>query len=673
MKGIIVIIACMTCCVRVHAQTDTGRNWFADSARVVQLSGVVVSSQLKNQHQQLASFFQKYGTGNLEDILSRLPEVTMIRRGSYGMEPGLRGLSGARVNVMVDGMRIHGACTDKMDPATIYIEPANLESIAMQTAGSGSLLGVSTGGAFNFQLQEPDFATGNIWKGSVHAGYHSASEGFTNSAVLHYQSQRFAMRATGTYRKHNTYKNGDGKTIPFSQYEKVNYSVSLKYKWQNGITMLADFIGDDGFNMGYPALPMDVGYAGARIAALTISAPARGRFQQTRLKVYGNSIKHNMDDTQRPDVPMHMDMPGYAKTVGFFAESTLRSGENDRISFRADGSSTHLKASMTMYPSGEAPMYMLTWPDNRRNQWGLSAQWKHYFSKKVLLDVKGRGEYVHSSLTGEESKRHVAIFNNNAADIKTITGNASIALNYKPTSSWQVFVTTGYGTRVGSASELYGFYLFGANDGYDYIGTIDLLPEKAINFELGGQYQRKNLRTKLTVFASQITDYITGLTDTTLSVMTPGAKGVKRYKNYDKATLLGGEASLMLQVMKKFHFVSTMKYTRGVFMNNVPLGSIAPYRQVTAINYHWKKIRIGAESEFSAAQHRYNVYEGEDATPGFHLMHLRLAYGLEWEKTILNLQTGIENVFNKNYHEHNDWGNIPRPGRNLYFQLGLSF
>ncbi len=72
-------------------------------------------------------------------------------------------------------------------------------------------------------------------------------------------------------------------------------------------------------------------------------------------------------------------------------------------------------------------------------------------------------------------------------------------------------------------------------------------------------------------------------------------------------------------------------------------------------------------------QNRYNEKAGEDATPGFNLLHLRLGYYFMLMKRKTELQTGIENILDKYYHEHLDWGNIARPGRNIYLLLKLIF
>ena len=97
----------------------------ADSTRSILLSEVLVSTKTRSDPQRMLQFYRSNQSSGLEDILSRLPEMSLIRRGTYGMEPAIRSLSGGQINVLIDGMRIHGACTDKMDPATIYISTWN--------------------------------------------------------------------------------------------------------------------------------------------------------------------------------------------------------------------------------------------------------------------------------------------------------------------------------------------------------------------------------------------------------------------------------------------------------------------------------------------------------------------------------------------------------------------
>jgi len=127
-----------------------------DSMRVAVLETALVTAKQKTQQERLYHFFNANKAATTEDILSRLPELSLVRRGSYGMDPVIRAFSASQINVLVDGMRIHSACTDRMDPATIYIEPVNLQSLQVNTGGASLLQGSSVGGSLNLKLAEAE-------------------------------------------------------------------------------------------------------------------------------------------------------------------------------------------------------------------------------------------------------------------------------------------------------------------------------------------------------------------------------------------------------------------------------------------------------------------------------------------------------------------------------------
>jgi iron complex outermembrane receptor protein len=79
-------------------------------------------------------------------------------------------------------------------------------------------------------------------------------------------------------------------------------------------TLKTDILLDDGWNIGYPSLPMDVGYAEARIFSISLlKNNPNSKWKNTEYKIYANRIYHAMDDTHRENVAMHMDMPAIAK------------------------------------------------------------------------------------------------------------------------------------------------------------------------------------------------------------------------------------------------------------------------------------------------------------------------------------------------------------------------
>ena len=645
-----------------------------DTARLVELKEVTISTSGLNPQQRLVRYFRANRAATLEDILARLPETGLVRRGPFGTEPLIRSFSGGQINVLVDGMRIHGACTDKMDPATIYIEPVNLDQLQVQTGGQGFQYGSAIGGTVNAKLAEPEFDTKRKTSGTVSSGWQSAARSVYESARLNYTDGPWAVRVSGVYRHSQDYRSGGGARIAFSQYEKANLALSVKYRLGGRSWLKADWLYDRGWNIGYPSLPMDVGQATAQIGSLTWQTERNGkRFNKLLVKVYTNGVKHAMDDTHRPYTGMHMDMPGRSATNGLYGEAEIRLPKKQRLFLRSDLSTTRLKAEMTMMQAGQPDMYMLTWPDNRKLQGGISASWLLPLDSNWKLQATTRGDYIRNSLLTTQAKDQVAIFGYPDAGRKDLLLNAAIQVTRVLSKFTRVNLGLSFSERAPTASELYGFYLFNASDGFDYIGNPRLKNEKALQAEIGWQYMKNQCRLQFTGFISRINDHIGPRLEQGFLPMTIGARGTRTYVNNAHALLAGGEASTSWKPCRTLEMVSTLRYTYGRDRQALPLPGIAPLKETNSLRWQLNKWFVQGETEWAAAQHRYSTVAGEDRSAGFFLCHTRTGFQTSFAGLGLDCQFGIENVFDKKYHEHLDWGNIPRPGRNGYVMVGVRF
>src|SRR5690554_3711073 len=270
-----------------------------------------------------------------ENLLNTLPQVTMIKRGNYALEPTIRGLNAGQINMTIDGMQMFGACTDKMDVISSYIEPTNLERIELSTAPDGNQTGSSIGGGVNFRLMRAQLNASQKFSGSVGLGYQTNANYIQTLGKFQYSTKRWAILVNGIYRNADNYHASGRKEILFSQFEKWNAGVSVVGKINDKNIIALDYIHDEGYNIGYPALTMDVGYAKAYIAGLTHTYTNYEKvLRSVETKVFFNYIDHTMDDTKRPAemVPMHMDMPGTSRTFGANSRAIFRLKGNHSLS-----------------------------------------------------------------------------------------------------------------------------------------------------------------------------------------------------------------------------------------------------------------------------------------------------------------------------------------------------
>ena len=607
-------------------------------------------------------------------LLEKNSRISLIKRGNFAFEPVLNGMASDRLNLTIDGMKIFGACTDKMDPVTSYVEPNNMKSVAVQHGAAGSMYGSGIGGSVNMETNGASINPAKKFSGEAGMGFQSASMGANALFMLNYSSKRWALMTNGVYRKFQNYRAGGGEIINYTQFEKWNGSVSGKYMPTDNDVLRFDVIIDEGYNIGYAALPMDVLYAKARIFGLTYQhLPCHGVVEKYEVKFYGNTVSHSMDDTKRTNVPIHMDMPGSTKTFGGYFNTQLKKNKH-KTTLRLDGYHSNARAEMTMYPVNEAEMFMLTWPDVDKLNIGFFVQDVIEISDKNRLSLNARLEYVNTQVMDEFGVQQASVFNQDVSKpnqrlLKVISASYMRTIS-KTVSAW---LTAGYTERAPSLTEQYGFYIFNAYDGYDYIGNVNIKNEKAAQADAGIQWKQEKAEVRCTGFYYRLFDYILGAQDNTMDAMTINANGVKFSKNIPEAFMTGGNLELSYSPVKMIKLSSVSSYTHGEIVGGNPLPLIAPFKNISSIKWLHQRGFVMFECESAAAQNRINPEFGERATVDYSIINLRASYFFPIGGKKFTLNAGIENLLDKRYRTHLTWGGIPQQGINGYLNISFSF
>jgi iron complex outermembrane recepter protein len=329
---------------------------------------------------------------------------------------------------------------------------------------------------------------------------------------------------------------------------------------------------------------------------------------------------------------------------------------------------------MTMYQEGQSPLYMLTWPDNHQLQSGVAAQYVLQAGEKTQLQLNSRVNVSDFAVTTREGRDQLSVFGYTGTQRQFIIPSVSLQASHMVYKKLKATLSGGFNGRTPTASELYGFYLFSQFDGFDYIGNPNLKPEQSIQSEFTLSWQEPRVRVQATAYTSRVQNYMVGTFDPSLSAMTSGARGVKVYENTSYALLAGAEASAVYNITGYTQLVSTLKYSYGRNADGEPLPMMPPLRNVTSLRkYFGDNLWVQGETEIAAAQNRNSERFREQPTDGFMLWHLRAGYQQETEKKVWQLNAGIENIFDVHYREHLDWGQIARPGRNMFLQVSMGF
>lgn len=612
---------------------------------------------------------------NTDQLLHQLNGLSMVKRGNYAWEPGIRGLNNGRILTTIDGMAIFGACTDRMDPISSYIEPSNLRSVSISYGAGDNASGNAIGGGLDFKISQPSFSTERRSSGMASVGYDFNGNGTKLMSVFNYSTSKLGINLNGIYRAAENYQAGGGKTIRFSQYEKWNGGIGIRYKMNPHHTLSLNYIRDEGYNIGYPALTMDVLFAKANIMSLTHQFHiGEGFIQRLENKVYYNSIDHAMDDTKRPpeEVHMHMDMPGTSHTKGLLSTATGSRGKH-RFKFKGHAYQNKLHAEMTMYPDQGAPMYMLTLPDGGRDYYELSAQDEWQMSPKLDIQSSLSAGVVQSFLFTTEGKEAIGGTLGDASRRSDALFSVAATPVYHFNNRTSGFISGGYVMRAPTLQELYGFYLFNRPDNYDYLGNPLLKKERSLNLSAGIRFRSDHLRASLKAFAYLMDDYIAGEVAAGYQEMTHGAFGVKQYHNIGKAQLYGGEAEVEWKAAENIRVTNSNSFSYGQDEQNNALPMIPPFRSIGKLSIRWKGFDFRPEMVLNAAQGHVSSRYGESASPASTLTNFFVNRMFTTGKQKINVHAGIENIFDVSYYEHNDMMKVLRPGRNISLQASWYF
>ena len=662
MKKNFIIISCLVFSCFMQAQEDQ------DSLKTRGIQEVIV---IKTQN---ISIKENKPLGSIDDYLQKSAQVDMIRRGAYAWEPTVNNMSTERTLVTIDGMRIFGACTDKMDPITSYVEVSNLASAKITSGQQGSCHGATIGGAIDLQRSKTAFGSENL-KINLNSGFESVNSQKILGAGLIFKNPKLYNDTSFMFREAGNYHAGNSTEILYSQFKKINFSETLGYKINDKHLVESSLIYDKASNIGYPALPMDVSLAEAIITSLKHRYEnPEGKIKSWETKFYYNNITHRMDDSKRPIVPIRMDMPGWSSTYGYYSKAQFDINKHQFL-VNLSGYTNNSLAEMTMYPnnSTEKLMFMLTWPGVKTLNQGLFIEDHYTLNENNSLKASFGINYHHNKIEKEMGLQSLQIFYPELkVDKSRILKN--FAFNYiVKTGDFEAGIGTGYGERSASVSEGYGFYLFNSSEKYDYIGNPNLKNENAWE---GNSYiswkKNKNITLKLNASIFYIQNFMVGEVIPGFAPMTIGALGVKKMSALDHANIINLGLNTEIKITPQLQWKTQISYNYGKDHRGELLPYISPIRYRSSLAFDKNALHTEISLIGNTSKKHYNTNYGESSTPDFAILNATIGYSINFGRNKIMVKTGVENIFDTYYTTFSDWNKIPRPGRNFFININYA-
>lgn len=609
---------------------------------------------------------------SVDEFLASSDKISFIKRGAYAWEPLLNNMSTERSVVTIDGMRIFGACTDKMDPVTSYLESNTLSSIDIKSGQEGSSHGATIAGSIDLKRKSTPFGLEKKWNGTYQTGFEFNNKQFFNLGNISYSGKKLVVDGSISFRKAVNYDDGNNKEVNHSQYNKFNTGIGIAYKTSPLSSVRIDAIFDMAKNVGFPALPMDLWLSRAMIT----SASYRQLFKESLIrswdtKIYYNTIEHYMDDTKRPENLVHMDMPGWSTTYGLVSSVSLKK-EKYTSAIELNMYNNTSIAEMRMYPQDRKnrTMFAYSWPwvttrfagISMNNNWEISDKSRLSFGVSLGLNYN-ESKYVEFNW----------IFHPGAPQQKTRILPGLHAGYQFTENNFSFSVGTGYGHRAPSVSEGCGYYIYNSFDRYDYIGNPDLKNEISYETNAGAGFKNEKMNIEAKVNYFYIQDYIIGKILSLGSPMNYQSVGVKAYTSLDHATLFNMALNAGYSILPELHWKGTLTYARGRDDKGKNLPFIRPLSYLTSLHFTHQNFGVQTSVNGDFIQRNYSPEYGEDQTPAYAIWNFSVNYTFNIKKLKTVFQVGAENLLNTYYSTYADWGNIPRMGRNIYTSLKSNF
>ncbi len=308
----------------------------ASAAEIPVLDEIVVTAQRPG----FAPFTTAQATptpvlADLSGALAELPGAAVVKNGPLTGIAQVRGLSGDRVNILVDGMDITPACPNHMDPPLHYAAPADTESLTLVAGASPvSSGGDSLGASIQARSLRPAFQTGDAWqaKGKIDAGFSSANDGWNLGLNASTGNRDNALSYAGNFAQGDDLKFAKG-TVKNSGYESQRNKLSFARGTENGrfdVSVSQHQVSDT----GNPALPMDM----IKDDANAVNMAWEGKLGDISVtsRIYWHDIDHLMDNySLRPNAGTKMYAPADSTDIGLVLGGK-RSMAGGRVSFGAE-------------------------------------------------------------------------------------------------------------------------------------------------------------------------------------------------------------------------------------------------------------------------------------------------------------------------------------------------
>lgn len=614
---------------------------------------------MKVEQESMKSLQQK-GTSTLIEGLATIPGVSQVSTGTSIGKPVIRGLSGNRVLVYSQGVRMENQQFG--DEHGLGLNDAGVESVEVIKGPASLLYGSDAlGGVLYFNPEK--FAKTNTFQGDFSQKLFSNTLGSNTSLGLKIATENWKYLVRGSYNVHSDYKISDGNRVTNTRYNEQDFKTGIGYSNSHFSSILR-----------YNYNKLDLGIPENGIAEQTTNHttdyPKQGVFnhllslnstiflKNSKLDIDLGYISNDRSEFEDSEIAnLHMKL----KTLNYDLKYHLPNIGNVESIFGIQGMhQTNLNSGIE---------FLI--PDAATNDFGVfgtsNYEWKaNVFQAGIRFDNRNISSESHGIPGNEGSFEAInKTFNsiNTSLGYKTnLAENLTLRLN----------LASGF--RAPNLAELTSNGVHQGTNRYE-IGNSNLKTEQNVQTDLNFEYKNSHFEFFANGFYNHINNYIY----TNPSGLIIAGNDVFNYIQ-NNASLYGGEIGLHFHPhpLDWLHFESSFESVTGKKQNGdfLPLIPANNWNNTLRAEFkikNWLKDGF-ATLNVSDTFNQDNVSGFETKSNGYTLVNFGIGGDLKFGKTAFNIHLNGNNLLNKSYIAHLSrlkTDGIPNIGRNIV--LGINF
>ena len=608
----------------------------------LELEGLVITGALSERDRDQAIRptsvitqleLQRQLTGTVASTLKSQPGIAVSTMGPAASQPVIRGLSGDRLLVLEDGIRITDVSNTSSDHANA-INPMSARRIEVVRGPGAIIFGSNAiGGVINVIRDEiPNFVPENV-TGTVTLQGQSVTSGAGGAASMFLPlAERVPLRLEASYRT-----SGDLKT-PLGKLENTGVD---SWSFAAGTSWVGDrgYVGFSGLghvnNYGIPG-----GFVGGHEAGVGIESERLAFKAVTERRELGGpfttlnaNASFSYFDQLEMETPTILGTRFQRESAG--SDVIARFGSIGPISSGALGG----RASWESFGFGGG----LYTPDSERLNLGV------FTYQEIDLDpvrLEAGIRYDWTQTTPEREDRNSDIGHVRRRTFSSLSGSFGLLYNLEPGFVMGASVSQAF--RTPDVNELFSEGPHLAAYSFE-VGNPDLDKEIGRGLDIFMRFHDENNRVhaELSGFANWINGYVYGEDTGKLS-----RTRLPIYQFFgDDANFKGFEAEIDWVVAGAFKTAVSGAYVRGEIRETMePLPLIPPFRGQIALAYELADWFVRLESTFAARQDR--IGEFETATDGYERFDLVSGVSRTIAGRLNVLTISLENLTDEVYRNH---------------------